>query len=299
VTWTFQLVDTNNSDAHVAKAGVDIVIQWDRAIYIDDSIDSELFNQKSTVTTDANGTATFSLSAADPDSNDTGDTGDDYVEYYFDSITPEEGGAVTAPDDAIWTDEAPQISEFEVATSAEYADNTDSAASVTVTATIHDQYGDGVSGEPIRIYEDNGVTTVSETSTLTTGANGSRSFSFKADETGGLVAEFYACWDNDSTAPFECDDDTSSVEFYFAVEGGSSGSGLVWVFDAEHDLAVIDFAGVPTWASWDSGDQFHEDGDPVTQATFEKNAKNYTSLSWGNYGSTTAPAEFNVFTPAP
>ncbi len=219
-----------------------------------------------------------------------------------DSRTPEQRDAFApAPrGDAavVWEDSVAKASVLKLTQAVEFheASDTNRGASNTVTATLTDQYGDGVSRQVVEFFSDDedgigGQRVVdsktvgllfdpaSETSRMFTGSSrqskttdrrGKAGLSYNRDSSAGGIETIWAMTRLGTTTT---DDDVSAdrVSHYWAVEpgNGDSASGRVMLADAENNRLILAGPGV-SLVAYDNNDQLNSTEGAVLLEDFEK-----------------------------
>ena len=198
----------------------------------------------------------------------------------------------------VWEDSVAAASVLKLTQAVEYHEASESGqgASNTVTATLTDQYGDGVSRQVIEFFSDDedgigGQRVVdsktvgllfdpaSETSRMFTGSSrqskttdrrGKAGLSYNRDSSAGGIETIWAMTRLGTTTT---DDDVSAdrVSHYWAVEpgNGDSASGRVMLADAENNRLILAGPGV-SLVAYDSNDQLNSTEGAVLLEDFEK-----------------------------
>ena len=198
----------------------------------------------------------------------------------------------------VWEDTVAKASVLKLTQAVEFheASDTNRGASNTVTATLTDQYGDGVSRQVIEFFSDDedgigGQRVVdsktvgllfdpaSETSRMFTGSSrqskttdrrGKAGLSYNRDSSAGGIETIWAMTRLGTTTT---DDDVSAdrVSHYWAVEpgNGDSASGRVMLADAESNRLILAGPGV-SLVAYDSNDQLNSTEGAVLLEDFEK-----------------------------
>lgn len=262
VTVTIQATDGTDP---IAQAGLTFNVKETRM----DGTNTTVSN--TTVTTDATGAASVSLTASDP--NSTNAAGTDYVNVALD-VTSTNGGPLTNPSvtdvEVEFGDDASDLLTIVASQASDYDTVKTSAVNRTVSATAYDQYGLTMSGQSI----DFAVTGASaaDSGTFVTNLSGVASFTYSGGTVNGTDT---VAVDDAATGLI-----TDSIPFYWGTVAADDQALIIdanpdtlVVADTDNDkLVVIDgsVGGTTVYVlSYDANDQFTTSGGLATYAEFE------------------------------
>jgi len=258
ITITMQLMRTTGTTKTVADAGVSIGVNSATGDHGGSNIATDI--QNSILVTDANGTATYVASKADPTTGASNDDGTFQFITFTNSATANAKAGKTAitmftigtsgadsSDDAIcihWDDEPRVNTKVTAAVARGWVSATDTGAGATntVTGTSYDQYGVGISGESLGLTSVVDVATASTYSvTMTTNSSGTASWGVTRDAATSTREVFRVNDDEDKNA---------SATMYYVIEPGvtaldsdDAGTSLGALFVTESAYSYADAAG--------------------------------------------------------